>query len=250
MKNFGKIKNTFNTILAEAITDKDETKKSLFKSYIKILKENKILKTQFDIYTKIEKMVEENQFKAEKKINRIIESIREFEHKAIIEANKKLVDLISDKEIENYKSEELHENISNLILSVDVDTYFDSLYETIEYTKKNTIKEEVKGNGVPNELLAKLAVDKFNDAYTELDESTKKAVKVIVEGNDETKESLFNNTIKECISLINDKLKDSDINIKESLLAAKENLLDRIYNNNTFENDIAKILNLKNDLNK
>jgi hypothetical protein len=250
MKNFGKIKNIFNTILAEAITDKDETKKSLFKSYIKILKENKILKTQFDIYTKIEKMVEGNQFKAEKKINRIIESIREFEHKAIIEANKKLAELIIDKEIEDYKSEELHENISNLIFSVDVDTYVDSLYETIEYTKKNTIKEEVKGNGVPNELLAKLAVDKFNDAYTELDENTKKAVKVIVEGNDETKESLFNNTIKECISLINDKLKDSDVDIKESLLAAKENLLDRTYSNDTFENDIAKMLNLKNDLNK
>lgn len=251
MENFGRLKNIFNTILAEGISEKNDSKKAVFKKYVKMLRENKILKTQFDTYTKIESMVEENEFKAKEKVTMLVSDlVREFTREAIVEANSELAKLVEGVELDDYKEKELHENISNIIFSKDVDTYVDSIFETVAYVKTNIIKEEVKGNGVPNELLATIAIDKFNETYAELDESMMKVVKTILEGDNESREGLFKEGVKDCISLINEKLKDADVTIKESLLAAKENLLDRTYNADTFENDIIKILNLKNDLKK
>jgi hypothetical protein len=253
MENFGKLKNFFNTILAEGISEKNDTKKTLFKKYIKMLKENKVLKTQFDAYTKIESMVEENEFKATEKIKKILESLKVYDKKVIYEANQKLFNLSKGRNIEDdYDSKSLHENISNLIFSNDVDTYVDSLHETVEFVKTNIIKEEVKGTGVPTSLLATIAVDKYNETYADLDESERKLIKSILEGNLEVREELFKENVNDCLNLINEKLKGEfrgeDVVIKESLLAAKENLLNRVYNNDTFEKDITKIINLKNNL--
>jgi len=50
MNNFGKIKDTFNLILTESIIKKDSEGKKLFISYLKELKENKSLKSQFLLY--------------------------------------------------------------------------------------------------------------------------------------------------------------------------------------------------------
>ena len=48
--NFGQIKDVYNEILAESISSGDKKKKGVFKTYVKALKENEILKSQFFIY--------------------------------------------------------------------------------------------------------------------------------------------------------------------------------------------------------
>jgi hypothetical protein len=63
-KNFGHIKSVYNTILAESVMSDDKSKKELFKSYVKCIAENKILKTQFLVYTNIEQKVESDVTKA------------------------------------------------------------------------------------------------------------------------------------------------------------------------------------------
>ena len=251
MKNFGKLKNIFNTMLAEGISEKSDLKKDIFKGYVKMLKENEILKLQFEAYTNIESLVEENEFKATEKIKRIIESVKDFDDKEIFEANDKLAKLAVGRNIdEDYKAKELHENITNLIFSKDVDTYVDSLHETVEYAKSNTQKEIVESVGVPNSLLASLAIGKFNDRYNDLDEVTKKAIKIIIEGDVESRIEIFTESVKDCLELVNEKLKDADSTIKESLLAVKENLLGRKFDEYSFQSDITKILELKADLSK
>ena len=50
MKNFGNIKDTFNSILAESIIKKNEEGKKLFNVYLKTLKENEELRKQYLIY--------------------------------------------------------------------------------------------------------------------------------------------------------------------------------------------------------
>jgi hypothetical protein len=50
--------------------------------------------------------------------------------------------------------------------------------------------------------------------------------------------------------LINGKLTESSGDIKEKLLATKENLLNRSYNKETFVSDVSKIIELKNNLNQ
>jgi len=75
-----------------------------------------------------------------------------------------------------------------------------------------------------------------------------KAVSVIMGVNESEKEELYKSSIKECLEIINNKLTESSGDIKEKLLATKENLLNRDYNKETFISDVSKIIELKNNL--
>lgn len=254
MKNFGRIKNMFNDILGEAIANKDVSKKKLFNKYVANLKENEILKTQFNVYTSIEGLIEENQFKASEKIKLNVDTLKNFKKEDILESNNKLIELLGDTNIDQaYDKESIHETISNLIFSDDINGYVDSLNEAVEYVTSNTPKEVFESAGIPNSILTSIVVDKFNDKYGSLDESSKKLVKLVFEGTEEDKVQLFKESISDCLELINEKLnneenKVEDLDIREGLLSAKENLLDREYKKDSFEKDMVKIINLRNDL--
>jgi hypothetical protein len=249
MKNFGKIKNVFNTMLSESMASKNVEKRDTFKKYLKMLKENEILKTQFKIYNSIESMIEENQFKAGEKIKMNIDLLESYTRKEIIEANNKLFELTKGRNInEPYVNDKLHENIADMIFSDDINKFVDSLNETIEYAKGNTPKQVNETIGVPNKLFTSLVVDRYNEKYSELSESERKTIKTIFESNDEDKVILFKNMVSECLELVNDKLKDATLDLKESLLAVKENLLNREYIKESFDKDMIKILELKEDL--
>ena len=53
-KNFGQLKTLYNGVLAESISTGDKKRKGIFKDYIKALKENESLKTQFYIFNNID----------------------------------------------------------------------------------------------------------------------------------------------------------------------------------------------------
>lgn len=96
MKNFGEIKNIFNTLLAESLVKKDKNKQKLFHSYLKLIKENEILKTQFLVYDNIENKIEGNENKIYQYIKENIELLKKFKKKDILEANEKLVKLLNE----------------------------------------------------------------------------------------------------------------------------------------------------------
>lgn len=81
MQNFGKIKNIFNEILAEGVASNSNTSKPLFKTYMKTLKENEILKTQFLVFDNIENKIEENEFKATEFVKANIELLKKIQQK-------------------------------------------------------------------------------------------------------------------------------------------------------------------------
>lgn len=249
MRNFGELKDTFNQIVVEGIATKNNDKKNVFKKYIKLLKEDEILKTQFKVYNAIENMVEENEFKATEKIKANISLLEKYNRNAIETSNKKLADLLK---IDGYNSDnKLYENITNLIFEKNnIDLYVDSLSETVEYVKTNIIKENVEREIIPNSVLSSVLNKKLNEKFSNLDETHKKVIKSILESNEELREEIFNDTINECLELVNNHLNENtnDVNVKEKLLSVKENLLGRKFNNDNFEKDITKILQLKEDL--
>tara|TARA_B100000927_G_scaffold49678_1_gene36480 strand:- start:2067 stop:2834 length:768 start_codon:yes stop_codon:yes gene_type:complete len=255
MKNFGKIKNVFNNILGEAIANKDVSKKKLFNKYVNNLKEDEILKKQFDVYTYVETLIEENQFKASEKIKLNLDTLSEIKRDDIIESNNRLLSLLGDVKLDSkYDNEEIHESISNLIFSKDINDYVDYLNEVIDYVKSNKPKKIFESTEIPNSILTSIVVDKFNGKYGSLDESSKELIKLMFNGSEKEKINLFETSVKDCLNLINAKLSDDggdieDLEVKEGLMSAKENLLLREYKKDTFEKDMVKIINLKNDLN-
>ena len=218
MQNFGKIKHTFNSLLAESLTNNDSASKLLFKEYLKSVKNSEILKTQFNVYYNLEHKHESDSFKSSEYIKENISLIQKYGAKAIIEENKKLVQILEKKGFkiieENYPNNELHENITKLIFtekkSNTIDTLVESLNNVMDYVKNNVILETKKREIIPTSILGGIMVDKFNEKYSELNEDTQKVIKSVLNSDESGKIEIMENLKVECIDLVNEQLKEAD----------------------------------------
>jgi hypothetical protein len=253
IKNFGHIKSVYNTLLAESVMSDDKSKKELFKGYVKSIKENEILKTQFLVYTNIEQKVESDVAKAAMFVKENIELFSKFNKKDILEANTKLVEnLLFESDVLDEKKE-LYESISTLIFTNKTPETIDSIVEAtskiVDYIVNNKAKTVSEAIELPNSMLSTMMVDKYNEKYASLDESEKKILKTLIESTDEEKKEVYSNTIKECITLINEKLDTSDLNAKDKLLRVKDRLLnDKQEINEDFIKNISKLVELRSNL--
>jgi hypothetical protein len=254
MQNFGKIKNAFNNLLIEAVVLKDAKNKQLFGSYVKAIKENKVLKTQFLIYNNIENKVEENQFKAGLFLQENLKLMDGFTKEQILEANTKLASKINDipEVIEN---KELYENISTLIfnnkLSENIDAVVEATSSVIQYITENKAKVIEEVIELPTHMITSMMVEKYNSKYSTIDESEFKIIKSLIDSSDEVKKTVYEETLSECIALINGNLvvEGLDLETKEKLLKAKEILLnDKTEVNEDYLTNISKLVDLKSSL--
>ena len=94
-----------------------------------------------------------------------------------------------------------------------------------------------------------MMVDKYNERYNTLDESEKKVLKSLIDSTDEQKKEIYSEILNECLGLVNDKLKESDLNTKEKLLLVKEKLLnDTKEVNENYAKSISKLIELRESL--
>jgi hypothetical protein len=252
-KNFGKIKSVFNNLLSEGMIEKNESKKGLFKEYLKAIKENEILKTQFLVYTNIENKVENDAAKATQFVKENIDLFSKFTKKQILESNSKLVQkIVFEFEADDDRAE-LYENISNLIFTPrtanSIESIVESTSKVVDYILNNKSKAIVEAIELPNSMLSTMMVDKYNEKYASLDESEKQVLKVLIESTDEEKKEVYSTTLRECIDLINEKLDTTDLDAKDKLLRVKDKLLnDKQEINEDFFKNISKLVELKNNL--
>ena len=254
MQNFGKIKNTFNNILVESMMTKDADKKALFSKYIKSIKENEVLKTQFLVYNNIETKVEKNELRATEFVKECIALFNDFDKVVIAEANTKLMGLISsEKSVEEYGDSQLHESISKLIFEKKSASNLDSVLEAQSYIVNHIMNNEPKMVSekidLPMSMVSSMFVDTYNKKYETLTESDKKVLKVIIDSTDAEKVELYSNIIRECIDLIDAKLVEADLESKDKLLKVKDKLLnDTKEINEDFIGKISKLVDLKSGL--
>jgi hypothetical protein len=254
MQNFGKIKNAFNNLLIEAVVSKDTKNKQLFGSYVKAIKENKVLKTQFLIYNNIENKVEENEFKANLFLQENIKLMSQFSKNEILEANTKLASKINDipDVIEN---KDLYENISKLIftemISENIDMVVEATAQIVQFMKDNTTKELIEVVELPTSMLTSIMVEKYNAKYANLDESELKVIRSLMDSTDEDKTTIYEDTKRECIDLINLQLIEENITLetKDKLLKVKDKLLNsKMDINEDYLTNISKLIELKSKL--
>lgn len=259
MQNFGKIKNAFSEILAEGIASNDVAKKNLFKKYIKKLKESEILRTQFLVYGNIENVVESDQFLANLIISENLSLLTKFNKKDILSENKKLVALseeVKNKLDDEYdvRISELHESIGDLVFfeisPKNVNEVAKNRKNILDYIVTNKAKVVNESYDVPPSMLSSILVEKYNERYSELTESEKEVIKVLIESDDNQKIELYSKITIECIDLIDFKLTESDLDTKERLLKVKDKLLRNIVEvNEDFSKNISKLVDLKKTLN-
>lgn len=256
MQNFGKIKNAFNDIFAESISDKNVEKRKITKRFVRAISESKILKAQFLIYNNIENKVDESEFSANLFVTENIKLLKSYSKDEIVAENKKLVTLsqmVSSRLDNDYPEKDLHESITSLIFTEPTPTTVQEVTNNrltiVNHIKENKEKEITESSDIPTSLLANLIVDKFNEKYADLTETEHKVLNVMMDrDNDKEREEIFTETLRGCIDIVNNKLKESTS--KDKLLDVKDKLLRTEYIKESFTEDITKLLDLSRTINK
>ena len=252
---FGELKFNITNILAESIISKNKEYKKIARKLFSLIKENKELRTQYKIYSTIERLSPNDKDYNTLIIKEGVDTIKNLNQEKLFKVNK-----ILQKEIDEVKKslnfvydgkiKELHDTFQKLAKSK-------KLSENINYYKKiNTLLTEQvivekndMGKVVPNSILLNVSMEKFNKKYNDVCESTKEAIHSILTNDDNTKETLLNKVKKECLELVNKSINENeDLTVKNTLLDTKEKLIEMSYQTNNFKSDIIKLITLKEDL--
>lgn len=253
MQNFGITKNIFKEFLVEKLSTKKPYDKAKFKQVIKTLKENKVLKKQFNVYTNIENLVENDDVNIYEYINENMSLFNGINKNQITEANKEFNDLVNDFvgdfKVDSDKNE-LYEAIDFLICNRSSEGSLNK-----RAAKKIYIKEYVKTNKIieksttePAPLNMLIMVDKFNRKYGSLDESEKLMIKSLMENTSEAKLNAFKVMVNECVGVVDSLMEDADDDLKTKLSLTKVKLNEMAFDESNFTDSMSKLVSLKNNL--
>ena len=255
MQNFGTTKNIFKEFLVEKMSTKKPYDKSKFKQIIKTLKENKILKKQFNVYTNIETTFETNEIKIYEYINENMSLFDGITKKQITEANKEFNELVNefvgDFKIDSDKAE-LYEAIDFLICNRSSESSLNKraakkVYIN-EYVKANKIIEKSTKEPVSLNMLSKIMVDKFNRKYESLDESEKLMIKSLIENTSEAKLNAFKGMVADCVGVVDSLMEEADDDLKTKLSLTKIKLNEMTFDESEFTDSMSKLVSLKTKL--
>jgi len=263
--NFGTLKDIFVERLIESYTTDDTTGKTLYKNFIKILKENDTLKTAFIVYKNLESKTIKSESNASDYLKENITFLSNLKDEVSLkEQSKKLISLLKESNIEldGLKTKKIHKSIEDLITIEKnvstIDKLQESKSEVISWLMSDkdindeaNDKKYVRENIDPNKFL-EIAVTKFNDKYkNSLTEEEKEILKVLREDNEDKTKELVSTLVKETVNLINTHLETNgqNIDIKEKLLETKDVVYKMTENNGNFSNKVLKLYELKKNLN-
>ena len=250
MENFGNIKDTFKNIVVESVLRKDKEGKKVFSKFLKTLKENKTLSDQYLIYKNLQTKKFDDGGQAREYIKENITLLRNLNEGHIQKGNDYFLKLLKGVKIIK-ENDSFYNDISYLTKTKKTPSNIDKLNTStnnivrlmLEKEDEVVVKESLE---LPPSIITKLAVDKFNNRYSNISESEKEIIKTILNGNDEDKLNTFVKLKKSCIESIDKKLDESsDIDLKDKLLRVKDKLLNMVYNKEDSDNNISNVYELK-----
>lgn len=251
MYNFGSLLDSLKEFVVDSVVNKTPYDKKQLGSVLRLIKENRVLYTQFKVFENVRTHHAEDDFVISEFISETVKQLDGISRKDIIKANrlfKESLDMLTNKR-DLVESTAINSDIAKLIFSNDVKERAAVKGSIKEHIKNNAIEKPVTGDYVPTDMLAKVLVDRFNKKYAELSESDITLVKSLMSNDKVTQETEFNAIIKECLNRVNSQISESDATVKEKLLLVKERLLDMGFVSETYEQDMIKMINLKDSLN-
>jgi hypothetical protein len=251
MDNFGNIKDTFKSLVVESIIRKDEKGKKLFSKFLKTIKENETLKDQYLIYNNLQTKKFDDGSEAKDFIKENISLLKSLNESHIQKGNDFFIKLLKGNKIVK-ENDSFYKDVSYLIKTEKTPSNLHKINETISkitriMLEKEDVEEVVTETiNLPPSVLTKLAVNKFNTRYSDINESEREIIKTVLNGSDEDKENIFKKLKRECIDTIDSKVNESsDVELKHKLLKVKDKLLNTNYNLVNFNTEISKIYDLK-----
>lgn len=250
MYNFGSVLDTMKEFVVNSVVDKTPLDKKKLGSALKLIKENQILRNQFKVYEDFRTYHSEDDLTISDFIAESIKPLANTPEKDIRSANnkfKKVVDeLTNNKPI--VESTVINTSISELVSGKRTADKVKAKSIIREHIKSNQPNEKLIEDYVPTDMLAKILVDRFNKKYEELSESDMAIIKSTLIADQDSRVSNFNTVVKECLDAVNTQLSSNDDVLKEKLLSVKERLLEMSYDSDNYENDMIKMITLKQSL--
>jgi hypothetical protein len=251
MENFGNIKDTFKNIVIESVLRKDEEGKKLFSKFLKTLKENKTLGDQYLIYKNLQTKKFDDPSEAKDYIKENISLLKDLNESQLKEGNDYFLKLLKGNKIIK-ENDSFYSDISFLSNTKKTLSNIDKINESTNNITRLMLEKEEEVSVVkeslelPPSILTKLAVNKFNSRYSNIDESEKEIIRTVLNGTDDDKETIYKKLKRECIETIDKKLNESsDLDLKDKLLRVKDKLLNMEYNKEDSVNKISSIYELK-----
>ena len=253
--NFGTIKDIFIERLVESHISGEKSGKNLYKKFLQTLKENETLKTAFIVYKNIECVTINDKFEANQYLKENLSLVENFIGKnSIIEQTKKLTKILTKNNVDfkDKDIKELHESLHVLTTTTNsvntVNKLHKSRVNVINWLTTDKTKEEkseyVKENINPKKFL-NIAVEKFNEKYSDLTEEEKDILKTLKESKLDDLKRMVSKLVKDTISIINENLDKykNNVTIKEKLLETKD-VIYRKSSDEDIKNMSDKILEL------
>ena len=258
MKDFGKIKFCFNNLFMQSVVSKNGNGKKLFKKYLKAIKENEILRTQFLVYNNIENRVDTDFNSAAIFLSENLSLFNKFKPSDITKANTDLAKLLPQidgiTEGVNDGIKILYESLETLILTkpspYNVNKLTDAKKSVIGFINGNTNREIMEGYGVKNEVLSKFLFEKFVEKYSQDGVLDINILNTLVESDFSKKEAAYKTMSNECIIIIDNLLRETtDDTTQKKLILVKDKLLkDSCLNESQFFDKYKNLIELKNNL--
>ena len=216
-----------------------------------IVKDSPILQLEFKVFNNIENKTIESDTLAPRYVDKNIQLFEVYTLEELNEEHLKLKPFVEDTIVEDDRIE-LYNSIQFLIEEslkvsdeVDVDLIHESFSIVLEHIKKPKNNEEIEVSENINEQVIEIAIDKFNEKYSSLNEEEVKLFKKLVTATDNEKEDLFEDYKEEGIKLLK-KLNEENKNDKITQSINKINEMK--YDHKDVDNSIISLFELKQGL--
>lgn len=257
--NLGVAKAIVSNIVTDEFMNEssiDKSKNSVTK-LVETIKSSPVLMKEYVVISNIENKHINNDVLASKFIDKNIGVFSSFSKDEINEAHEALADFIEDSNIENISENKIKlYNSINVLITEGNDPEGDIIavqdgYETIlNHLKENVdiVEEEVEikiNENIDMDTVIEIAVGKFNERFSMLNEDAMSIVKSLVYGNLNDKKQIFESLKSENIEV----LESSDTNgVEDKINEAIEKINNMTYSEDTVNESIFNLYNLKQSL--
>jgi hypothetical protein len=225
-----------------------EESKQYMNEFFSIIKNSPILQLEFKIFNNIETKHIENDVAATRYIDNNIKLFEVYTLSEIEKEHEKLKQFIAEDVKVDDNRVKLYIAINNLIKeslsnyeNIDVDVIHESFEYVLNHIKKPKVDESHPHNLI-NEDVIEIAINKFNEKYSTLNEDEKGLLLKLIKSTPEEKESLLEEYKNENLIILEGMNKE---NIKESLTKAIQKIKEMSFNPSTVDDDIISLFELK-----
>ena len=186
--------------------------KKLTNKFLDTIKNSPLLQLEFKVFNSIDCKHIENESIATRYIDNNIKLFEIYTIEEIDEERGKLNEFLGEDKTPDNDKVELYEAIDILISeslecpdSVDVDRVHEAFVVVLNHVKKpkNEIINENELIDIDEDII-EIAVDKFNERYSTLNENDKNLLQELIKSDNEKKESIFNEYKENCLKTLNE----------------------------------------------